>query len=202
CSYTGGAATASCTVTITSAATGTTVISATSNIPVGGVVITRTTGTAANTASGGSVNASKNWGDVTVTTRVLDASNNPITNATVASGTGVHDEATVTKTAGTPASVPAPTGTVTFTLFNGGGCIGSVAATDPNGPLGAGGVATSSTFTTPTAGGAFSYSARYNGDANYPARNGPCEAFRVVRAGIVGLDALSLSGTGTLIDSW
>ena len=36
CSYTGGAATASCTVTITSAVAGTTVVSATSNIPVDG----------------------------------------------------------------------------------------------------------------------------------------------------------------------
>ena len=46
CTYTGGAATASCTVTITSAAVGTTVVSATSNIPVNGQTITRTTGTA------------------------------------------------------------------------------------------------------------------------------------------------------------
>src|SRR5262249_24923669 len=53
CTYTGGAATASCTVTITSAVVGTTVVSATSDIPVNGVVITRTTGTAVNTAAGG-----------------------------------------------------------------------------------------------------------------------------------------------------
>src|SRR5262249_10381391 len=63
CTYTGGAATASCTVTITSATPGVTVVQATSDIPVGGVVITRTTGTAANTASGGSGNAQKNWVD-------------------------------------------------------------------------------------------------------------------------------------------
>ena len=49
CTYTGGGATASCTVTITSAVAGTTVVSATSNIPVNGVTITRTTGTAVNT---------------------------------------------------------------------------------------------------------------------------------------------------------
>ena len=59
CTYTGGAATASCTVTITSAAAGTTVVSATSAIPVNGQTITRTTGTAANTAAGGSGNASR-----------------------------------------------------------------------------------------------------------------------------------------------
>jgi hypothetical protein len=61
CTYTGGAATASCTVTITSAVTGTTVVSATSTIPVSGVPITRTTNTAVNTAAGGSGNASKVW---------------------------------------------------------------------------------------------------------------------------------------------
>jgi hypothetical protein len=48
-------------VTITSAVAGTTVVSATSDIPVSGVTITRTTGTPANTASGGSGNASKTW---------------------------------------------------------------------------------------------------------------------------------------------
>ena len=61
CTYTGGAATATCTVTITSAVAGTTVVSATSDIPVNGVTITRTTNTAANTAAGGSGNASKTW---------------------------------------------------------------------------------------------------------------------------------------------
>src|SRR5262249_39276777 len=58
--------TASCTVTITSAVVGTTVVQATSDIPVNGVTITRTTGTAINTASGGSGNASKNWVDANI----------------------------------------------------------------------------------------------------------------------------------------
>jgi hypothetical protein len=62
CNYTGGAATASCTVVITSAVAGTTVVQACSAIPVNGVsAITQCTGTAANTASGGSGNASKTW---------------------------------------------------------------------------------------------------------------------------------------------
>jgi hypothetical protein len=179
CTYTGGAATASCTVTITSATAGTTVVSATSDIPVSGQVITRTTGTAANTASGGSGNASKNWGDVTVTTRVLDASNADVTNSTtLAPGTVVHDEATVAKTAGTPASVPAPSGTVTFTLFDNGTCNGTVISTDANEPLSAGGIATSATFTTPAASGSFSYLAHYNGDGNYPAKDAGCEPFQ------------------------
>jgi hypothetical protein len=177
CTYTGGTATASCTVTITSATAGTTVVSATSVIPVSGVNITRTTGTAANTAAGGSGTASKNWGDVTNVTHVRDAANNDITNTTVNAGTVVHDEATVAKTAGTPAGVPDPTGTVTFTLYNNGSCDGTVLATDANKPL-SGGTATSATFTTPAAtAGTFSYRAHYNGDANYPAKDAACEPF-------------------------
>jgi len=144
------------------------------------VTVTRTTGTAANTASGGSGNASKNWAASQVSTRVLDAANNDVTGSTtITAGTVVHDEATVTKTAATPAAVPAPTGTVTFALFNGTGCSGVPASTDPNEPLNAAGVATSVTFTTPGAGGQFSYTAHYNGDANYPQADGPCEQFTV-----------------------
>ena len=292
CTYTGGAATASCTVTITSATPGTTVVQATSDIPVGGVVITRTTGTAQNTASGGSGNASKTWVDANiqispgtatnpvgtnhvltchinvnpgtgfvnapdgttctvtiisgpgtpasqncttsggtgsctatitsatagtttvsasttvsvggvsltrttngtagnsgpatklwaddlVTTKVLDASNTDVTGSTtILPGTVVHDQATVAKTAGTPASVPAPTGTVTFTLFNGTGCSGTTVSTGDTEPLVAG-VANSATFTTPAAGGPFSYLAHYDGDSNYPAHNAGCEPFTV-----------------------
>jgi len=61
CNYAGGGAAASCTVTITSFAAGTTVVSATSDISVGGKSITRTTNTAVNTAAGGSGNAQKTW---------------------------------------------------------------------------------------------------------------------------------------------
>ena len=74
CTYTGGAATATCTVTITSSVTGTTVVSATSNIPVAGETITRTTNTAVNTAAGGSGNASKLWVNANIQiTPVTDA---------------------------------------------------------------------------------------------------------------------------------
>jgi hypothetical protein len=177
CTYTGGGATASCTVTITSSTPGTTVVSATSNIPVNGVTITRTTGTAVNTASGGSGNASKNWADDTIVTHVRDANNADITGQTVTPGTVVHDEADVTKAAGTPAAVPAPTGTVNFTLFDNGTCDGNVVATDSNEPLNGSGVANSATFTTTA--GTFSYLAHYNGDANYPAHDASCEPFTV-----------------------
>src|SRR5262249_7501214 len=161
--------TASCTVTITSSTPGTTVVSATSDIPVSGQTITRTTGTAVNTASGGSGNASKNWADDTIVTHVRDANGTDLTgNNQVVPGTVVHDEATVARTADTPAAVPDPTGTVDFTLFTGLTCNGTVVATDPGEPLNASGLATSATFTTPAAGGTFSYLAHYGGDANYP----------------------------------
>src|SRR5262249_3209958 len=60
--------------------------------------------------------------------------------------------------------------------FSGTGCSGTVLATDPNEPL-AGGVATSTTFTTPSTAGSFSYLAHYNGDGNYPAKDAGCEPF-------------------------
>ncbi len=116
--------------------------------------------------------------DDVVTTAVRDAAGHDVTNTTVPAGTVVHDEATVAKTASTPASAPAPSGTVSFTLYDNGTCNGTVVATDPNKPL-SGGIATSANFTPPAAGGTFSYLAHYNGDANYPARNGPCEPFTV-----------------------
>jgi hypothetical protein len=142
-----------------------------------GVTLTRTT----NNTAGNSGPATKLWADVTVTTKVLDASNTDVTGSTtITPGTVVHDQATVTRTAATPAAVPNPTGTVTFTLFNGTTCNGSVVSTDPNEALNGSGVATSVTFTTPAGGGPFSYLAHYNGDANYPQRDaGACEPFTV-----------------------
>jgi hypothetical protein len=143
---------------------------------VGGVSLTRTTGDA-NIGDG--PNATKLWADAVATTAVRDAANADITNKTVPVGTVVHDEATVAKTANTPAGVPAPTGTVSFTLYDNGTCNGNVVATDANKPLNGSGVATSATFTTPATGGSFSYRAHYNGDANYPAHDAACEPFNV-----------------------
>ena len=124
--------------TISSGTPGTTVVSATSSIPVSGVSISRTTNTAVNTAAGGSGDASKNWSDDTVTTQVHDPAHNDITGTSVTGGTIVHDQATVAKAADTPAGIPAPTGSVTFTLYDNGTCNGNVLATDPNVPLGTG----------------------------------------------------------------
>jgi hypothetical protein len=172
CTTTGG--TGSCTITLTSNTTGTTVVNASTTVTVSGVSLTRTT----NGSAGNSGPANKNWEDDVVTTTVRDAANNDITNnQQVTPGTVVHDTATVAEAPGTPAGVPAPTGTVTFTLFANGTCTAPPQSTDANEPLNASGVATSVTFTTPAAAGSFSYLAHYNGDPNYPAHDGPCEPF-------------------------
>src|SRR5438034_1062190 len=86
CSYTGPGATASCTVVITSATTGTTLVSATSSIPLtGDGSVTRTTdGTAGNSAP-----ASKTWADATIA----------ITPATATNAVGTNHTLTITVTA-------------------------------------------------------------------------------------------------------
>jgi hypothetical protein len=176
CTTAGG--TGSCQISLVSNVTGTTVVSAHTTLSVGGVSLTRdTNGSGANSGP-----ATKLWADDTVATHVRDAANADITGQTVTGGTVVHDEATVAKAAGTPAAVPDPTGTVDFTLFDNGSCNGNVLATDPGKPLVAG-TASSATFTTP-ANGSFSYLAHYNGDANYPAHDGPCEPFTVQTSGV------------------
>lgn len=171
--------TGSCTVDITSPTAGTTTINASTDVVVATLSLHRSSG---DTHAGDSPNATKYWADDTVTTNVRDAANNDVTGQSVTGGTVVHDEATVAASSATPAGVPAPTGTATFTLYDNGTCNGNVVATDANEPLDASGLAPSVSFTTPVAGGSFSYTAHYNGDANYPAQYGPCEAFTVTPA--------------------
>src|SRR2546425_858639 len=86
CSYTGGGATASCTVVITSATTGTTVVSATSSIPLtdAGSATRTTDGTAGNSGP-----ASKTWVDATIA----------ITPATATNAVGTNHTLTITVTA-------------------------------------------------------------------------------------------------------
>src|SRR5207247_2472811 len=77
CSYTGGGATASCNVVITSATTGTTVVSAASSIPLTGQgSVTRTT----NGTAGNSNTASKAWVDAALPITPPTATNNIGTN--------------------------------------------------------------------------------------------------------------------------
>src|SRR5207247_2148320 len=144
CSYTGGGGSASCTVGIASVSAGTTEIRASATVSVGGALLTRDTdGSGANSGP-----ATKLWADDVVTTTVRNSAGNDITGQAVPAGTVVHDEATVSKAAGTPASVPDPTGTVDLTLYDNGTCDGKVVATDPGKPR-AGGVETRADLTNP-----------------------------------------------------
>src|SRR6185437_4583305 len=95
CNYTGGAATASCTVTITSAVAGLTQVQATSDISftnaIGGP-LTRTTGTADNLTAGCPANcgnANKTWVDAYI----------QITPQNAANAVGTHHTLTITVTA-------------------------------------------------------------------------------------------------------
>jgi len=168
CTTSGG--TGSCTATITSSTAGTTTVSASTNVTVGGVVLTRSTnGTGANSGP-----ATKLWADVAVRTDVHNASHAVI--ATANSGDVVHDKVFVTKAAGTPASVPNPTGSVVFHRYSTVNCTG--ASTDQTVALAADGTAESATFTVAAD---ISYKADYSGDANYPARSGACEPLTVAQ---------------------
>jgi hypothetical protein len=111
-----------------------------------------------------------------VRTDVHNATHGVVTSVT--SGTSVHDKVFVTKLAGTPASVPAPAGNVTFHRYATIDCTG--ATVDETVALGADGTAETSAF---TATANMSYKADYAGNANYPARSGACEPLQVTSGG-------------------
>ena len=160
----------SCTITLVSNVTGTTVVSAHTTVSVGGVSLTRhTNGTGANSGP-----ATKLWADDTVRTDILNALNQVIT--TAVSGTVVHDNVQVAKAAGTPASVPNPTGSVIFHRYTTINCTGT--ATNQTVALtpGAPSTANSDGFAVTAD---MSYQAEYLGDANYPAHLGACEPLTV-----------------------
>jgi hypothetical protein len=174
CTTAGG--TGSCTITLTSATAGTTVVSAHTTVSVGGVSLTRhTNGSGANSGP-----ATKLWADDTVVTEIRNASNTVITSAVP--GVVVHDRVNVARTAGTPAAVLAnPTGNVTFRRYTStvnctGAHVDTVSALTPGNPS----TADSPAFTVT---GPMSYQADYAGDANYPAHTGACEPLSVITVG-------------------
>jgi uncharacterized repeat protein (TIGR01451 family) len=171
CTTAGG--TGSCSVTLTSATPGTTIVSAHVTLVVGGVTLKRdTNGTAANSGA-----ATKLFADDTVRTDILNAAQNVVT--TVVAGTIVHDKVFVARSATTPAAVPNPTGSVIFHRYATIDCTG--AATNQTVALTPGSPSTAlSDDFAPTAN--MSYNAEYLGDANYPARTGVCEPLTVTPA--------------------
>jgi uncharacterized repeat protein (TIGR01451 family) len=167
--------TGSCAVQITSSATGTTVVRATTDVVVAGVTLHRATGDA---NVGDSADASKNWGDITVRTDILNAAGAVVTS--VAPGTAVHDKVFVGRAAGTPASVPSPTGNVVFHRYTTGDCTG--APSDETVALTQGDPSTAVSAEFAATAGSVSYRADYIGDGNYPARSGACEPLTVTPA--------------------
>jgi len=169
CTTVGG--TGSCSVVISSGATGSSTVRAATDVTVGGVVLHRETGDA---KAGDSGDASKLWADDSVRTDILGASGAVVT--TVVSGTVVHDKVFVSRLAGTPAGVPDPSGNVVFHRYASIDCSGvavdQTVALTPGSPS----TALSADFA-PT--GNISYKADYLGDANYPARSGACEPLTV-----------------------
>src|SRR6266511_397579 len=173
CTTVGG--TGSCNVTLVSATSGTTIVSAHTTVSVGGISLTRDTdGVGANSGA-----ATKLWADDTVVTEIRNASNAVITSAVA--GTVVHDRVNVARVAGTPAAVANPTGNVTFRRYTSavnctGAHVDTVSALTPGNPS----TADSPNFTVT---GAMSYQADYAGDANYPAHLGACEPLSVITVG-------------------
>jgi uncharacterized repeat protein (TIGR01451 family) len=156
---------------ISSSTTGTTTVKATTTVTVGGVPLTRTTGDA---NLGDSVDASKTWADDTARTDILNATNSVIT--TAVAGTVVHDRVFVARAAGTPASVPNPTGTVVFHRYATINCSGTAVNQSVALTSGSPSTADSDAFAVTAD---MSYQADYSGDANYPARSGACEPLTV-----------------------
>jgi uncharacterized repeat protein (TIGR01451 family) len=169
CQTSGG--TGSCSVTIVSSTPGTSVARASTTVTVGGVALSRATGDA---KTGDSADATKLWADSTVRTDILNASGAVIT--TAQAGTVVHDQVQVAALAGTPASVPAPTGTVIFHRYTTIGCTGTATNQSVTLTPGSPSTAVSDSFAVTAD---MSYQAEYLGDANYPAHLGACEPLTV-----------------------
>ena len=111
----------------------------------------------------------------TVATTVDDAATSAAWSGTETAGAAAFDTASVTSL-----SAPAPTGTVTFTLYTGSlACTG--ASTSGSAISLSGGTADSVT-TTKLGAGSYSYQAAYSGDSNYTVATGSCDPFVVRKA--------------------
>jgi uncharacterized repeat protein (TIGR01451 family) len=161
----------SCSVVISSSTTGSTTIKAATTVVVGGVSLSRATGDA---KLGDSADASKLWADATARTDILNSQGSVILSAVA--GTVVHDKVFVARTAGTPASVQNPSGSVVFHRFATINCSGTAVNQTVALSVGDPSVAESDTFAVTAD---MSYQAEYLGDANYPARVGACEPLTV-----------------------
>ena len=146
---------------VNSTVPGTTTVNASGTVTINGVSIAvSTTGYGAHDISN-----VKLWADATVRTDIHNANHDVVTS--VAAGTVVHDKVFVAKAAGTPASVPNPTGNVIFHRYTTINCTGTTV--DQTVALAADGTAETSAFTTTAD---MSYKAHYLGDATTRCRSG------------------------------
>ncbi len=111
-----------------------------------------------------------------VTSAVYDAGTAGTWTGAEVTGDAAFDTATVAGSGTT-----APTGTVTYQFFNGGNCAGT-ATSSQTVNLKADGSVPASTPTSPLGAGDYSYLAGYSGDDTYAASTGSCESFSVAAA--------------------
>ena len=170
CTTSGG--TGSCTITLSSAATGTTVVSAHTTVAVGGVSLTRdTNGVGANSGA-----ATKLWADDTVADRHPRPGPRRDHDGGARHGRARQGvRGTHRGYAGCGAEPDRQRRLPPLRRGRLQRCLGRQTVA-----LAADGTAESSTFTVI---GALSYQAHYNGDANYPARDGACEPLAVQTLG-------------------
>ncbi len=107
-----------------------------------------------------------------IATTILDSNLNATTS--VAAGSDVWDQATVTS--GSSTSTTTPTGNVDFTMFPNTTCLAPSSATDFGVPL-VNGTVTTATTTVPSSG--LSFLAHYNGDSVYASSSSTCESLAI-----------------------
>ena len=108
-------------------------------------------------------------------TSVEDASTGQAWAATEVTGAAALDSARVTGVSGF-----IPSGAVSYTLYAGATCSGTVLA-QSSGPL-SGGTVGNSASSSALAAGLYSFQATYSGDTNYTLTNASCEPFTVAKA--------------------
>jgi hypothetical protein len=111
----------------------------------------------------------------TVATRVDDAATSAAWSGTETTGATAFDTVSVTSLSG-----PAPTGTVTFTLYT--GSLACTGASSSGSAISLSGGTADSATTAKLGAGSYSFQAAYSGDSNYRAATGSCDSFSVGKA--------------------